>query len=143
MSISLFYSKPARTMMMMAVPVILVTQYARFSSYNIISQALVYMAIAYNAECLNEGGCKLWSWISVLLPIVYSLMDIFFGGMLGLKALPPSPITNIIPIKRINNDSVYTAVATAASNTFSSGEPVANSAQPSVTTGNIAEPFYI
>ena len=102
MSIQLFYSKPARMMMYLAIPVILVSQYGKFSSLNIIVQGLVYMTIAYNAECLVEGGCDLWSWMSVALPIIYSLLYIFFGNQLGLEPKPPSPITNIMPIKRTN-----------------------------------------
>lgn len=139
MSIQLFYSKPAKAMIYLAIPVILVTQYGKFSSLNIITQALVYMAIAYNAECLVEGGCDLWAWGSVALPIIYSLLFIFFGHQLGLVARPPSPITNIIPIKRVPKPDKPTP--TPANTTIAGNEPQSGSAQPTQTTGDIAEAF--
>jgi hypothetical protein len=100
MSVQLFYSKPARMMIYLAIPVILVTQFTEFNSTSIFIQALTYAGIAYNAECLVEGGCDIWAWVSVLLPIVYSLLFIFFGNQLNLVPLPPSPLTNIIPVKK-------------------------------------------
>lgn len=125
-------------MMYLAIPVILVTQYARFSSLNIVMQALVYMAIAYNAECLAEGGCDLWAWLSVALPIIYSLLFIFFGNQLDLVARPPSPITNIMPIKRVVHAAPSPTESTgpSASNTRSTQEPESGSGQPVPTTGS-------
>ena len=103
MSTRLFYSTPAKAMMYLAIPVIIITQYAKFNAFNIITQLLVYLAIAYNAECLVEGGCGVWAWLSVALPILYSLLYIFFGNQLGLRPTPPSPITNIMPVQRIKS----------------------------------------
>jgi len=152
----LFYSKPAKVMMYLAIPVVIVTQYAKFNSLSIVTQALVYMAIAYNAECLVEGGCDLWAWLSVALPIIYSLMFIFFGNKLGLVASPPSPITNIMPIQRIaetqqpvsfqEEDIVYVdedgnILNTVPANSHIQGEPENKSAQPVPTTGDVAEAF--
>ena len=156
-------------MMYLAIPVILVTQYGEFSSLNIVTQALVYMAISYNAECLVEGGCDLWAWLSVGLPIIYSLLYILFGNKLGLIAIPPSPITNIMPVKRITHDTeikntplsqtpnpdqtpteeiVYVdeagnvlSTVTVPANSQIIGEPASGSGQPTTTTGDIAEAF--
>lgn len=150
----LFYSKPAQIMMYLAVPVILVTQYAKFSSLNIVMQALVYLMIAYNAECLVEGGCDLWAWLSVGLPIIYSLLFIFFGNQLNLVARPPSPITNILPVQRISPsapkaqeeeiiyvDETGKVLNTVPANSQIQGEPAPGSGQPVPTTGDIAEAF--
>lgn len=152
----LFYSKPAKVMMYLAIPVVIVTQYAKFNSLSIVTQALVYMAIAYNAECLVEGGCDLWAWLSVALPIIYSLLFIFFGNKLGLVASPPSPITNIMPVQRVSEpqqpvlsqeeDIVYVdedgnVLDTVPANAHISGEPESKSAQPVPTTGDVAEAF--
>lgn len=139
MSIRLFYSKPAKVMMYLAIPVILVSQYSQFSSLNIITQTLVYMTIAYNAECLVEGGCDLWSWISVALPIIYSLLFIFFGSQLGLEPKPPSPITNIMPIKHTTTEKK--SVVAASNSNISGEEAQSGSGQPTTTTGDIAEAF--
>ena len=157
----LFYSKQAKVMMYLAIPVILVTQYAKFNSFNIVIQSLVYMAIAYNAECMVEGGCGMWAWLSVSLPILYSLLYIFFGNQLGLVATPPSPITNIMPIHRSTSrpttqdntttpieEIVYVDEAgnvlsteTVPANSRIKGEPESGSGQPIPTTGDVAEAF--
>lgn len=104
----LFYSLPAQIMIYLAIPVIIVNQYTEFNTFNVVMQVLVYLTIAYNAECLVEGGCDLWAWLSVALPIIYSLMFIFFGNKLGLSATPPSPITSIMPISRKSGTEVVT-----------------------------------
>lgn len=114
MSVQLFYSKPARMMMYLAIPVVLMTQYTQFNTTSILIQALTYMGIAYNAECLVEGGCDMWAWSSVLLPIIYSLLFIFFGGQLGLIAIPPSPLTNILPVKRVDTSTPATQQSESA-----------------------------
>lgn len=134
MSIRLFYSKPAKIMLYLAIPVILVTQFARFNSLNIITQALAYIVIAYNAECLVGGGCDLWAWISVALPILYSLLFIFFGKV----SLPSPQITNLMPIQQVINDDKNIAIVNP--NTTMTGiEPQSGSTQPTPTTGDIIE----
>ena len=148
MSIRLFYSKPAMVITYLAIPVILVSQYSRFSALGIVIQSLVYMAIAYNAECLVEGGCDLWAWISVALPILYSLVYIVFKDKFNLEATPPSPFTNIMPISRkitakLLPDESSNTDSVVAANTDISGEPQSGSGQPTTTTGNISEAFQM
>lgn len=73
MSLKLFYSKPAKTILYLGIPVILLTRLAKGGSVKMITQILLYLSIAYNAECLIEGGCKTLAWLSILLPIIYSI----------------------------------------------------------------------
>ncbi len=97
---SLFYSSPAKIMMMMAIPAIIVTQLHQFSTYALVMQLLMYFFVAYNAECLVEGNCKLWAWISISFPVIYTLLYIFFGSQLSLTPAPPRPPTILMPIER-------------------------------------------
>lgn len=113
MPAQLFYSKPAKIMMYLAIPVVLVTQFYNFNTLSILTQFLVYLTIAYNAECLVEGGCDLWAWLSVALPILYSILYIFFGNRLNLSATPPSPLTSLMPIHRVTSQLTQQAQPTA------------------------------
>lgn len=94
----LFYSTPAKIMMLVAIPAIIITQLYQFSTYAFIMQLLMYFFVAFNAECLVEGNCKLWAWLSISFPILYSLLYIFFGNQLSLSPSPPRPPTIIMPI---------------------------------------------
>ena len=97
---SLFNSLQARIIIFMALPVVFITQRSRFNSWAMVVQLLVYLGIAYNAECLVEGGCGMWSWVSISLPLLYSILYIFFSQQLRLKPRPPSPPTIIMPIEQ-------------------------------------------
>lgn len=103
---TIFYSKQAKAMMMLAIPTVIVTQLHKFSTYALVMQLLMYFFVAYNAECLVEGDCKLWAWVSVSFPILYSLLYIFFGNQLSLSPTPPRPPTIIMPIQRSVTEDV-------------------------------------
>ena len=97
MSPPVFLSKQARLMVYIAIPVILLSQFGHPSLFGLISQILIYGMIAYNAECLSEGGCELWAWSSIALPVFYSIIYISFGKQLGLIAAPKTALTTIVP----------------------------------------------
>lgn len=92
-----FTSKQARLMVYIAIPVILLSQFGYPSLFGLISQIFIYGMIAYNAECLSEGGCEIWSWSSIALPVFYSILYISFGKQLGLIAAPKSALTTLVP----------------------------------------------
>lgn len=99
---SLFISSQARAILLLAVPVVFVTQtYGGFNTYTLITQILTYVFVAFNAECLVSGGCNMWSWLSVSVPLLYSVLYIFFARQLRLRPSPPTPTTLISPIKRV------------------------------------------
>lgn len=101
---NMFYSRQAKSMMMLAIPAIIVSQLYNFNTYSLGMQILMYFFVAYNAECLVEGDCKLWAWISVSIPILYSVLYIFFGNQLSLSPVPPSPPTILMPIKKVEKE---------------------------------------
>lgn len=35
---------------------------------------LAYGLVAYNSNCLTAGGCRAWSWISILTPVLTGLL---------------------------------------------------------------------
>jgi len=91
-----FLSRQARLIAYIAIPVILLSQFGHPSLMGLISQILVYGMIAYNAECLSEGGCELWAWSSIALPVIYSILYISFGRQLGLIKPPATPMTAFV-----------------------------------------------
>lgn len=154
---NVFYSRPARIVTYIAIPVILLSQYSHPSTLGFITQILMYGIIAYNAECLNEGGCEMWSWMSIVLPIVYSVLYIFFGTQLGLVAQPPTPMSSLIPISTTNVSTstqlqkmteqpfvlpVHDSGTVKAANTKAEiKEPMANVGYPNDTTGTMGSVY--
>jgi len=147
----LFYTKPAKAMMYISIPVILVTQYYNFNVTNIILQSLIYMAIAYNAECMIEGGCDMWAWLSIIVPILYSLMYVLYGRRFNLLSTVPSPILQSAGAsvgelqKRVNSNEQTNVLPPDGTITESNynihGEPVSGSGQPVPTSGTVTEAF--
>lgn len=109
-----FYSKPARIITYIAIPVIFLSQFVHPTPLGFLTQILMYGLIAYNAECLSEGGCEMWSWVSIGLPVLYSILYIFFGAHLGLVASPPNPLSNLMPVSNIETSK--TQIATMLNN---------------------------
>ena len=97
---SFFVSLQAKLIMAMALPVIFMTQRKRFDTLIFVTQLLIYLGVAYNADCLVEGGCGMWSWMSISVPLLYSILYVFFSNRLNLRHRPPSPPTLLMPIER-------------------------------------------
>lgn len=76
----------SKLLLLMALPVIVLTQRSQYSMTKLMTQLILYLALAYNADCLVTGRCKLWAWIMVLLPVVQTIGYLFFVPRLGLRS---------------------------------------------------------
>ncbi len=109
----------------LAIPVVILTQRDNFSILGLMSQLIVYLAIAYNSDCLIKGNCDSWSWLSVVFPILYSVMYIMFWDRLVI--MPRFPLQPGVQIgARPGQQSVGAAVV--------AGIPPASITQPQTPT---------
>lgn len=92
----MFESLQSKVILGLAVPVVILTQRQSFDMVKMLTQILLYLALAYNAECLVTGRCKIWAWLSILFPLIQTIGFLFFTNTLELDA----PIR--LPIPRIN-----------------------------------------
>lgn len=79
-------------LLLLAIPVVLLTQKQQYDITKLMTQLVLYLALAYNADCLVSGRCKLWAWLMVLLPLIQTIGYLFFVPKLDLQApirLPP------------------------------------------------------
>ena len=49
-----------------------------------ISSILTYSALAFNATCLAKGGCNTWSWMTIAIPLIITIVHVYV-------ALRPKP----------------------------------------------------
>ena len=94
----LFESPQSRVLLALALPVVILTQRQRFSLVTLIAQVLLYLSLAYNADCLVSGECRLWAWAALIFPIINTIGFLFFTDKLNLN--PPV----LVPIPRGWND---------------------------------------
>lgn len=90
----LFESSQSRLLLALALPVIVLTQRTRFNMVTMIAQVLLYLSLAYNADCLVSGDCRLWAWAALLFPVINTIGFLFFTDKLNLN--PPV----LVPIPR-------------------------------------------
>lgn len=69
---------------------IILSQRERYNFSALITQVLLYFAVAYNADCLVSGRCEWWAWGSVLLPLIQTIGFLFFAKELDIR--PPVAI---------------------------------------------------
>jgi hypothetical protein len=91
---TLFQSVQSKVMVLLAIVVIVVTQYRGFDMTKLLTQMLVFLALAYNVDCLVEGRCRAWAWITLAVPIIVIIGYLFFNQKLDLDLLsPPFPFS--------------------------------------------------
>ena len=89
-------SSQSQVVLVVAIPVILFSQWKNFHFGNLISNILLFAMIAFNANCLAGKGsataCNIWSWFVIAMPVLlsisYTLYFIFYS--------PPAGATEII-----------------------------------------------
>lgn len=45
---------------------------------------LTYASLAFNATCLARGGCNTWSWMTIVIPVIVTVIHTYI-------ALRPTP----------------------------------------------------
>jgi len=83
----------SRLLLALALPVIILSQRKKLSVFNFFAQILLYLALAYNADCLISGQCRVWAWLAVIVPIINTLGYLFFTDNLNIE----SPIDVPVP----------------------------------------------
>jgi hypothetical protein len=89
----LFESPQSRVLLAVALPVIILTQREGFNMVTLIAQMLLYLSLAYNADCLVSGECRLWAWAALIFPLINTIGFLFFTDKLNL----PAPVSVPIP----------------------------------------------
>ena len=90
----LFASRQSRVILLLALGVIILSQREQFNMLKLFTQILLYLALAYNAECLVNGKCNVWAWLSVIFPLVSAIGYLFFVNYIDIR----SPLR--IPVPR-------------------------------------------
>lgn len=93
---SLFESTQSKIMIGLAIPVIVLSQKRQFDMTTLLTQLILFLALAYNTDCLVNGRCNVWAWGTLLFPIVMVIGYLFFSRPLDI----PSPI--LIPTTEID-----------------------------------------
>lgn len=88
----LFESTQSRVLLALAIPVIILSQRVKFSMVTLFTQIILYLALAYNADCLVTGQCRTWAWLVILLPLINTLGYLFFVDKLKLDAPVQLPV---------------------------------------------------
>lgn len=91
----LFESTQSRVLLAFAIPVIILSQRVKFSMVTLFTQIILYLALAYNADCLVTGQCKTWAWLVILLPLINTLGYLFFVDKLKLDAPVQLPVPRV------------------------------------------------
>ena len=74
----LFESPQGKLMLLLAIPVIIVTQLRGFDVLRLLTQLTLFVALAYNADCLVMGNCKIWAWLALVFPLIMVTGFLFF-----------------------------------------------------------------
>ena len=90
---SLFESLQSKVVLFLAIPVVFFGQRSGFDMAKLFSQILLFFALAYNTDCLVNGRCKTWAWLTILFPIIMVIGYLFFGNDLNI----PPPVRIPIP----------------------------------------------
>jgi len=88
----MFESPQAKVVLALALPVIILSQREKFSIVTLLTQLILYVSLAYNAECLVTGRCGLWAWGSILFPLIQTIGFLFFNSKLNLQTPVRLPI---------------------------------------------------
>jgi hypothetical protein len=81
----MFESPQSKVVLALALPVIILSQRAKFSMVTLLTQMILYLSLAYNADCLVTGRCNLWAWGSILFPLIQTIGFLFFNNKLDLQ----------------------------------------------------------
>lgn len=93
---SLFESIQSKVILFLAIPVIYFGQRAGYDMTKMISQILLFFALAYNTDCLVSGRCVTWAWMTILFPIIMVIGYLFFNNKLDI----PPPVRIPVPTMR-------------------------------------------
>jgi hypothetical protein len=89
---NMFESVQSKVLLALAFPVIFLSQKEQFSMTTLLTQLIIYISLAYNADCLVTGRCKLWAWGSILFPLIQTIGYLFFNNNLDLNTPVRLPI---------------------------------------------------
>ena len=64
----------------------IVSMFATPSIMVFIISILTYASLAFNATCLAKGGCNTWSWMTIAIPLIITVIHVYV-------ALRPKPHT--------------------------------------------------
>lgn len=96
----MFEAPQSKVVLALALPVIILSQREKFSMVKLLTQLILYVSLAYNADCLVNGRCKMWAWGSILFPLIQTIGYLFFNNRLDLhtpvrlpmpRSFKPSP----------------------------------------------------
>jgi hypothetical protein len=75
-------SLQAKITLGISIPIIILSQLSNFSFLNLIQYIIIFILVAFNANCLvvtgNKSMCNSWSWIAILLPIFLLLTNVLY-----------------------------------------------------------------
>ena len=105
----MFESSQSKVVLALAIPVILLSQREKFSMVALLTQLILYVSLAYNADCLVSGRCKMWAWGAVLFPLIQTIGYLFFNHKLDLRTpvrlpVPRSFRTKVVPVPRASEE---------------------------------------
>ena len=92
---SLFESLQSKVMLGLGVPVILITQIRSFDMTQLLTQLILFLALAYNTDCLVVGRCHAWAWLTLLFPLIMVIGFVFFSAKLNLQPPFRIPTTTV------------------------------------------------
>ena len=74
----------AKCMFIMGTISIFITQLHQFNPTSLLFSVFMYLGVTYNANCLAKGGCQVWAWITLIVPIIATILTI-------ANAMSPKP----------------------------------------------------
>jgi uncharacterized membrane protein len=90
----LFESVQSKAMLFMALPVIVLTQMKKFDITQLFTHLILFLALAYNTDCLVEGRCRIWAWVSLIFPLIMVIGYLFFSRPLEVPPPVRIPVTS-------------------------------------------------
>jgi hypothetical protein len=87
----MFGSFQSFLILILGATIIYINQSQGSTNRDLLIQAFGFGLLAYNANCLVNGNCGSWSWLTISLPILFSIlfiMDFYYGPFNGMSTLP-------------------------------------------------------
>ena len=69
-------SMQSKVMIGVSMLALIVTQVMNFSLAGLVGHMIMTVGLAYNATCLSMGGCNIWSWVTLAVPILLAILSI-------------------------------------------------------------------
>jgi Ca2+/Na+ antiporter len=74
---AIFGSNQAKLLAVVSAIALLVSQYGKIRPLIILSALIFLCLTAFNVTCLVKGGCNIWAWLQIIIPVALLTLDIW------------------------------------------------------------------